>query len=109
MKIIKKNEGPYVQYDLTETTLSFRNGELILDMREYQRGYPVWLDVCEDKSGGLMIGPSYKYVAQIRIPARTFRLVKKGYSDDLGIEQASREPVPFDVDKVTLALWALEV
>ncbi len=108
MIISKKNAGTYVQYELADTRLSFRDGELMLDLSRYERDYPVHLDICENAYGMLILGPSRRYVAELDIPAREY-MVKKGEPDDLGFPILTRIAVPFDVDKVSLTLWAVEV
>jgi hypothetical protein len=106
--INKKNEGTYVQYELAGVRLSIRGGDLILDLSQSQRDYPVHLDISENASGRLVIGPSRRYVAELDIPAREYT-VKKGEKDDMGFPMLARTAVPLDVNKVTLILWAMEV
>jgi hypothetical protein len=108
MLVKHKNKGVYVPYALEGTTLSFRDGALVIDMVERQCGYPLRLDISEDETGGLVTGPAYRYVAELEIPARQYRLNYKGYADDLGIVQAYRTAVPLDLSEAVLTLWALE-
>jgi hypothetical protein len=102
-----KNEGAYVRHEQTGAELSFRGGELTVDLEKERRGYPFHIDISEDEDGALVTGPSRRYVAEIDIPARAYRLNYKGYADDLGIVQVFRTVTPFDPDEVVLTLWAL--
>ena len=60
------------------------------------------IDVCYDQDRNLVIGAAAGryYVAEIDIPAREYREVGEG-------EETHLEPVPFDMDKVTLTLWTI--
>lgn len=48
-----------------------------------------------------------EYVAQVIIPARGYEIVDTGEKDEDGKTITKREPVPFDMKKCTLVLWAL--
>ena len=107
MIINYKQDGPHIDYELRGTKLSFRGGALEIDLEEQQAGYTVHLDVCANVNGELKIGPSYRYVAEIDIPARVNVLnYKEKLADDLGIVQAYRTTEPFDIEQVVLTLWA---
>jgi hypothetical protein len=108
MILNKKNQGSYVQYRLTGAGLSFREGELTLDLSLCQRDYPVHLDISENDSGMLVTGPSCRYMAEIDIPAREYK-IEQGEKDDMGFPMLSKIALPFDMDKVSLTLWAVEV
>jgi hypothetical protein len=108
MILNKKNQGTYVQYSLTGAGLSFREGELTLDLSCCQRDYPVHLDIFENACGRLVTGPSRRYMAEIDIPAREYKIVQ-GEKDDMGFPLLSKIALPFEVDKVSLTLWAVEV
>ena len=107
MIIINKQEGPHVEYELKDTVLSFHGGELEIDLAEQQGGYPVHFDISVNPDGKLVIGSAFRYVAEIDIPARVNKLnYKEKLADDLGIVQAYRTTEPFDIEQVTLTLWA---
>jgi hypothetical protein len=108
MIMIKKNQGRNAQYELTGTKLAIREGELTLDLSRYEREYPVHLDIGENAFGMLVMGPSRRYIAEIDIPAREYK-IEIGEKDDLGFPKMTRKDMPFDVDKVSLTLWAVEV
>ena len=44
MKIIEKNEGKKINYNLTGTKLDFADGALTLDLARYQQDDPVTRD-----------------------------------------------------------------
>ena len=45
MKIIEKNEGKKINYNLTGTKLDFADGALTLDLARYQQDDPVTRDI----------------------------------------------------------------
>ena len=83
-----------------------------------ERDYEVTIDICQDYTGGLVMGASAgdKYVAQLTIPAREYTETEKespNYNPDaeVGTEQPTimeRKPVPFSMDKCILTLWEME-
>jgi hypothetical protein len=108
MTVTEKNCGIYVPFTLDGTKLDFRSGALTLDLRSFERDYPVHLDVSADSDGALVLGPAFRYVAELDIPARGYELTA-GAADDFGFPKLYKTAKPFDPDKVTLTLWALEV
>ena len=107
MIVINKQEGPHVDFEVKDTVLSFRNGELEIDLADQQGGYPVHFDISLTQDDTLVIGSAFRYVAEIDIPARVNKLnYKEKQADDLGIVQAYRTTEPFDIEQVTLTLWA---
>lgn len=102
MKVIEKNEGPKVEYQVNGTKINFA-GEITLDLSRYERDFDVHLDICMDKFGFLVMGLAERYVAQIDIPARTY-IEKEGTGEE---GEIVLEPVPFSMDNVTLTLWAV--
>jgi hypothetical protein len=108
MTVKKKNTGRYIPYELSGTTLCLRDGALTLDLAQYQRDDPVHLDISEDAAGRLVVGPSYRYIAELDIPARAYALEKGAY-DDFGFPQLYKHAIPLETKQATLTLWALEV
>lgn len=98
MIIINKNEGAKVDYIVDGNKITFRD-ELTLDLSKYERDYQVNLDICNNKDNILIIGLSDYYVAQLEIPERK-------YTEVIEDEETIRVPEPFNVDDVTLILWA---
>lgn len=99
MNVIEKNEGAKVSYSVNGNKITIRD-EMTLDVSKYERDYPVNLDICNNKDGILIVGLSDYYVAQLEIPERH-------YTEETVGEDVSRVPVPFDMDNVTLTLWAI--
>jgi hypothetical protein len=108
MILQKKNEGVYIPFALggDGTRISFADGALEIDLAAEQRGYPRHIDISEDEDGTLVTGPAFRYVAEIDIPARAYEIYKKGYADDVGIEQIGRKTLPLEPDLIVLTLWA---
>lgn len=132
MKIIEVNEGVKIPYEVRGTKIALNDDELTLNLSRYERDDANHLDICRDKFGnlvsGVIPGVAEIYVAQIDIPARAY--VEKqieatpeqeaaeaaeaagdgenspegGTTDHQTME---REAVPFDIEKCTLTLWAL--
>lgn len=114
MKIIEKNEGSKLAYVVDETKLTLGDDEIMLNLAKYEQDWPQHIDVVRDRAGCLAttIGPApggLAYAAQIDIPARTYREVPAPPEVDLDGEGSgtAMEPVPFDMDNVTLTLWAV--
>jgi hypothetical protein len=108
MIVKKKNEGDPISYRLTGTLLSLGDQALSLDLAEEQCGYDLRIDISEDEEGQLVRGTARRYVAEIEIPAKTYSISLRGFTDDLGIEQVQRSLDPLDTDSVVLTLWAKE-
>jgi hypothetical protein len=108
MILKQKSGGSCVQYELVENVLCFRNGELKVDLAGLEENHPVHIDICEDANGRLVRGPSYRYIAEIDIPAREVSVRKSGKTDDMGIPEVIKTIVPFDSNKAVLTLWPTE-
>lgn len=101
MIIIEKNPGPKIPYEVTGKKITF-DDDLMLNLAKWQGDEPVHIFICYNKNHALTIGEvdAWAYVAEIDIPARE-------YTEPEG-EDEPREPLPLDMDKVTLTLWAVE-
>ena len=109
MKVLYKNKGTYEDYALSGTVLSFRNGDLALDIAELERDHPVNLTVYEDAEGLLSQTPGEKaqrYMAEINIPARKSLIEKTGVVDQFGYPVLRRVYPPTGTDDIVLTLWA---
>ena len=110
MKIVYKNAGEYIPYELDGNKLSV-NDELTLALDRYERDDPVHIDICRDKQenlvAGVIPGVADWYIAQIDIPAREYDHIADG-TDEYGNPKEVPVPAPFEPDNVTLTLWALE-
>lgn len=101
MIVIEVNVGPKIDYEVNNTKITF-DDELMLNLKKYEQDYPVSIDICADNNRNLGTSPAKRYVAQIEIPAREYEdIVEEG-------EVTGREPVPFNMDRVTLKLYSLE-
>lgn len=108
MQIIEKNPpGTHISYSLDGTRITFRSGELTLDLARYMRDYPVHLIISENEFGMLVMGPAHRYVAELDLPARAYT-IEKGEADDIGFPRLYRHPVPFDIHGISLTLWSME-
>ena len=134
MKIIEKNAGTKIGYDLNGTVLSFADGELSLDLARYQRDSTVTKDIMVDSEGNLIMGRGRYYVAQVEIPPIEYEeevipapereddsaaserngdaagpAVDAGSGEDGGSgETIRRIPLPLNTDDVTLYLFAID-
>lgn len=101
MKVIEKNEGPKIGYEITGKKITF-DDDLTINLAKRQEDWDVHIDVCFDRDGDLVIGTAAgrAYVAEIDIPAREYTVP--------ATEEEQPEPIPLDMDKVTLSLWAVE-
>lgn len=118
MKIVEKNEGSKIAYNLDGTRLDFADGALTIDLARYQKDEPVTRDIMVDNEGYLVMGRGRYYVAQVEIPAKEYKETEipapvaeegeeatGGMSNMPGIE---RTPLPLNTDNVTLYLFAID-
>ena len=105
MIIVDKNEGRKIGYTVEETAITFGNNELTLDLAELQEEEPVHVTICYTKRHTLTTGKGgITYVAEIDIPAMEYEHGEpSGEGDETPVV-----PVPLDMEKVTLTLWAIE-
>lgn len=99
--------GNTIPYELTGSVLSFNDGELMINLKKYEKDFPRQLDICEDGYGCLCMGLAQNYVAQVEIPARSYKEVVNGV-DDNDMPRIEKQPVPFDPELVTITLWEKE-
>jgi hypothetical protein len=106
MIVVEKNEGEKIPYEVSGTKICF-DDDLTINLAKREEDWSVHIDVCSDKDGALVIGAAAgrAYVAEIDIPAREYE--EKTVNID-GEEQVTNTPVPLDMDKVTLTLWAID-
>ena len=112
MNVIDMNEGNKITYFVDGTKINF-NDELILNLAKYEQDEVICIDICSDKNGNLSNGLANKYVAQIEIPKREYVSTQSDNPDYNEEDETSKkliemkEPIPFDIEKVTLRLWAI--
>lgn len=122
MKIIEKNTGTKINYELDGTKLSFADGALTLDLARRQRDSAVTLDIMVDNEGGLTTGQGRFYAAQVEIPRIEYDEkitsapepveLEDGGDDAHGMgesrETVERMPRPLNMDDVILSLFAID-
>lgn len=110
MKVIEKNEGTKIGYEVTGTKICFAD-ELMINLAKIQKDDPVHKDICFDTEGDLVIGveSGKYYVAEIDVPAIEY--------EEVEVEEKERSemgdgtmlvPKPLDMEKVTLTLWSID-
>lgn len=109
----------FIPYEVMGKIISFNDGDLMFDVSKKERDYEVVIDICQDYTGGLVMGASSgeRYVAQLVIPAREYIETESENPEydpeaEEGTESptiTNREPVPFDIDNCELRLWEMEV
>ena len=124
MKIIEKNAGKKIDYELNGSKLSFADGALTLDLARRQRDSTVTLDILVDSEGGLTTGRGLYYAAQVEIPPTEYdeKIIpapepaeqEDGEDENApggmsgNRETVERTPRPLDMDDVTLYLFAID-
>lgn len=114
MKVINKNEGKKISYEVDGTSITFGDDELSLNCAKYQRDWGVNLNICSNSDGNLVIGTAsgMSYVAEIEIPAKQYKYPEpKEYNGETMSDSRENEPpipIPLNMDDVTLALWSIE-
>lgn len=99
-----KNEGTKIDYTINCNQLTLGN-ELILNLAEYEKDFPVHLDICLNDEGLLVLGLGEKYIAQLDIAPRQYIYPKANDDEE---EEPSKIALPFDIKQVTLTLWGME-
>lgn len=99
MRIIEKKAGPKIDYTVTGTVVALGHDELALDMAEIQDDWDIHVNVYYTKKHTMTTGRGgITYVAEFDIPARE-------YTES---EEEGSVPVPLDMEKVTMSLWAID-
>ena len=118
MIVNHKNEGAKIPYEVTKKSICF-DDDLTINLSKREQDWPVHIDICFDEDGELVIGAAAgrAYVAEVDIPAREYiemdnpEAVSNQTEDEGGmgnmIPDKLREPVPFDINRCTLSLWAI--
>lgn len=108
--VIEKNEGEKIPYSISGNKITFGEDELTLNLAAYERDDENHIDICRDKYGNLITGVipglAENYTAQIDIPPREYDYAADGF-DENGNPKEVPIPLPFDMKKCTLTLWAL--
>ncbi len=107
MNIIEMNAGEKISYEASETVISLNAGEIEIDLAARQKDITVFLDIFWNENGALQEESGDAYAANIIIPPWVEREVDTGETDDEGRAIYTKERDPFDMDNVTLQLWAI--
>lgn len=113
MKVIEKNEGRKIAYELNGTKLDFADGALTLNLARYQQDEAITKDIMVDSEGYLTTGRGRYYAAQVEIPAAEYeehtetKTVTDADGNESTAETVTREKLPLDTDKVTLYLFSI--
>lgn len=113
MKIVERNDGRKIAYNLDGTKLDFADGALSIDLDRYQKDDPVTRDIMVDSEGFLVMGHGLYYVAQVEIPAREYAEIPRTdegeNSDDMSnINSVEKKPLPVNTDNVKLYLFVVD-
>lgn len=112
-KTAERSSGPYeyplssVSFELNGSVLSFRDGELSIDLDKYRRSFPVHLEVSENEFGMLILGTARRLAVEIDIPAIELEYTF-GEADDIGFPKMYKAAKPLDTDKLRLTVWERE-
>lgn len=125
MIVVEKNEGKKIPYTVDGTKICF-DDDLTINLAKREQDFDVHIDVCYDGDQELCIGAAAgrSYVAEIDIPERKYTEPEPMPADELAEQDAGEEtveetseptmhdstpiePIPLDMDKVTLTLWAI--
>lgn len=115
IKVIEKNEGTKIEYEVTGNKICF-DDDLTINLAKREKDSAVHIDICHDMDGQLVIGVAAgrTYVAELDIPARAYEEVEGPDAPSMSMNEdeddmphIKRVPLPFDVKKVTLSLWAI--
>ncbi len=109
MIIVEKNVGPKIFFEVDGTKICF-DDDLTINLAKREEDDPVHIDICYDEDKALVIGSAAgrSYVAQIDIPARSYEEIPEDGDEENEGEVTTHVPIPLDMDKVTLTLWAIE-
>jgi hypothetical protein len=115
MKIVEKNVGKKIDYELTGTKLDFADGALRIDLARYQRDDAVTMDIMVDNEGYLTTGKGRYYAAPVEIPAIQYEEkvqaaseVTEGEDNENNRDEIIRTPLPINTDDVVLYLFAID-
>lgn len=102
MIIREKNAGRKIEYEVSGNRITF-DDDLSLNLQKREEDEHTHIDICRTATRELIIGAggARRYVAEIDIPARRYIETEED-------GEPVREAVPFDMDNVTLTLWAIE-
>jgi len=108
--VVEQNEGAKIAWSVSGNKITFGDDELTVNLEKHEREDANHIDVCRDKYGNLVTGVipglAESYAAQVDIPPRAYAYVADE-EDESGEPQEIPAPLPFDISRCTLTLWAL--
>lgn len=106
MKVVEKNKGTKIDYEVNGTKICFAD-ELTINLAKIQKDDSVHKDICYDSEGDLVIGAEAGryYVAEIDVPAMEYDIDTSGEGEE---ETQTVTPRPLDMKKVILTLWSID-
>jgi len=108
MIIAEYNQGPKIRYEIRGTVLDLDH-RMMLDLAAYELDDENRILVFQDRRGCLLNTADREgcFVAEIIIPPRRYISDRKAvYEGTLPV--VKKTPAPFDMDRCTLGLWAVE-
>ncbi len=106
IKVVEKNEGRKIGYELEGSTLWIGDA-IAMRLPRLQTDDTVKKDICADADGNLVFGLGENYVAQVEIPPKEYGYIE-GETDAEGKKTVERVQKDFDISKCTLILWSIE-
>lgn len=110
IKVVEQNKGDKIPFSVSGNKVTFGDDEITINLAKNERDGANHIDICHDKYGNLVMGVipglAESYAAQIDIPPRDYDYIADG-TDENGEPKEIQTPLPFDVSKCTLTLWAL--
>jgi len=106
MKVIEKNEGRKIGYELDGTTLWIGDA-IAVKLPKLQTDETVKKDICADNDGNLVMGLGTNYVAQIEIPPKEYDYTE-GEPDSEGNPTMEKVQKELNIEDCTLTLWSVE-
>lgn len=107
MNIIEMNSGEKIPYTVNGSVVALNNNELSFDLAARQKDVAVFIDIFWAPSGALQEAQGDAYAADIIIPPWVEQEIDTGVLDDDGNPIYARQRDLFDMDDVTLQLWAI--
>lgn len=111
MIVIEKNEGLKIPYEVDGTRICF-NDDLTINVAKREKDWLVHIDVCFNSDGAFVIGAAAgrTYVAEIDVPKAEYIFTPSDEDPDAdGMDGGGTSTlVSFNMDDVTLSLWAIE-
>ena len=100
--VVEQNEGEKIPFSVSGNKVTFGDDELTINLEKLERDDENHIDICRDKYGNL----AESYAAQIDIPPRDYDYIADG-TDENGEPKEISMPLPFDIGRCKLTLWAL--